>query len=275
VAVLPYTPTLFSILSSLVEEHCGLHYAAQDIELLLDKVALRALERGFESLLDYYYFLRYDAAGKQELDRLVEALVVHETYFFRELGPLRALVETQLEPIIARGGHPRVWCAAASTGEEPITLAMLLAERGLLARVDITASDISERALAHARRGQYGTRSLRAIQPGYGAWLRPVGDRAEVAPELIGTIRWQRINLTAAFPADLGRFDAILCRNALIYFSDETGARVVEKLAAQLAPRGVILVGLSESLLAFGTLLRCEERGGTFFYETVNDKVSS
>jgi chemotaxis protein methyltransferase CheR len=274
VPVLPYTPTLFSILSSLVEDHAGLHYSAQDADVLVDKVAVRALERGFESLLDYYYFLRYDAAGKQELDRLVEALVVHETYFFRELGPLRALVEHQLEPIIARGGRPRVWCAAASTGEEPLTLAMLLAQRGLLGRVELVASDISERALAHARRGQYGPRSLRSLQPGYEAWLRASGDRAEVAADLIGTIRWLRLNLNAAIPAELGRFDAILCRNALIYFSTDTAARVVEKLAAQLEPGGIVVVGLSESLLAFGTLFRCEERGGAFFYEKVNDKVS-
>jgi chemotaxis protein methyltransferase CheR len=272
VPVLPSSPTLFAILSSLIEEHAGLHYGASDAELLTDKVAVRALERGFESLLDYYYFLRYDAAGKVELDRLVETLTVHETYFFRELGPLTALVDHYLEPRVTRGQRPRVWCAASSTGEEPLTLAMLLAARGLAKRVDLFASDISEKTLAHARRGHYGARSLRALQPGFQSWLRIDGERAVVAPELIATIRWQRVNLIEPLPPELVDFDAILCRNTLIYFQPETSARVVERLAARLTPGGVMVVGLSESLLAFGTLFRCEERGGAFFYEKVSSR---
>ena len=82
------------------------------------------------SLLDYYYFLRYDDDGKVELERLVEALLVHETYFFRELEPLQVLVEHFVEPLVKQGMRPRIWCAACATGEEPLTLAMLLASAG-------------------------------------------------------------------------------------------------------------------------------------------------
>src|ERR1700759_1617009 len=128
---LPLSPQVFAILSALIEERTGLHYDVADTELLAERISPRALERNFESLLDYYYFLRYDPAAESELACLVEALVVNETYFFR------VVAEVLVPELLARGIQPRIWCAASSTGEEPLTLAMLLDERGLLERVKI------------------------------------------------------------------------------------------------------------------------------------------
>src|SRR5688572_21458270 len=130
------SPPLFFILRSLVEERAGLHYEERDLELFSSKLQARATDAGFSSPLDYYYFLRYDDPQQRELDALVDALVVNETYFFREVDQLRALCEERLAPAVARGDRPRVWCAAAATGEEPLTLAMLLEERNLLGNVD-------------------------------------------------------------------------------------------------------------------------------------------
>jgi chemotaxis protein methyltransferase CheR len=267
------TDPLFSIWSALIEEHTGIHYGPSDREVLESKLEARASESGFDSLLDYYYFLRYDASSTAELDALVDALVVNETYFFREAEQLRALVSTVLVPLIERGEQPRVWCAACSTGEEPLTLAMLLAEAGLLSKVSILASDIGPRVLARAKEGNYGQRSLRALPPGVaGKWIQITEGRARVARELLAPITWQRLNLTdpQAVAAE-GMFDAIICRNVLIYFSDETVRRVANSLSAALRGAAPLLVGASESLLRFGTLLRCEERGGCFFYVKAND----
>ena len=268
---LPYTPSVFSILSSLVEERAGLTSGPAAAPLLMERASVRAIERGFDSLLDYYYLLRYDPSGGAELDALIDTLVVNETYFFRELKPLVALVDEYLAPKIARGAYPRVWSAASATGEEPLTLAMLLAERNLLGKVELLASDISERALAQARRGEYSGRALRQRQSGYERWLDVRGERATVAPELVRAIRWQRINLVAddELPDPANPFDAILCRNVLIYFTPTTAARVVQRLGERLVRGGVLLVGISESLLSFGTSLVCEERSGAFFYEKV------
>jgi chemotaxis protein methyltransferase CheR len=264
------TPQLFAILGALVEERAGLHYGASAMELFADKVAQRASDAGFESLLDYYYYLRYDPAGGEELDRLVDALLVHETYFFREADQLRALVDEILLPAASRGARPRVWCAAAATGEEPLTLAMMLAERGALGRVEIVASDLSRRALERARAGVFGARSQRALPPEAARWLTRSGDAAVVDPSLRDAIEWRCANLVdPATYAAFGAFDAIACRNVLIYFSDATAHRVVTSLAEHLVPGGHLLVGASESLLRFGTLLRCEERGGAFFYVKV------
>ncbi|WP_164019914.1 CheR family methyltransferase [Pyxidicoccus trucidator] len=265
---LPMSPQVFAILAALIEQRAGLHYGPEDRDLLADKVAARALDAGFDSLLDYYYFLRYDPAGPEALDSLVDSLLVHETYFFREPLPVSVLVTDVLVPAVRAGRRPRVWCAACSTGEEPLTLAMMLADQGILADVELVASDLSPRALERARTGEHNLRSLRALPPGVeGRWMEVREGRPHVKPELVAAVDWRRVNLVdAAAVAALGAFDAILCRNVLIYFRDDTARRVVELLTRALVPGGQLLVGTSESLMRFGTALSCEERRGAFFY---------
>jgi chemotaxis protein methyltransferase CheR len=261
-------PSVLAILRTLIEERTGLHYGVAEQSLLVDKVLMRAEDAGFESLLDYYYFLRYDPEGAAEFDRLIEGLVVGETYFFRELAPLELIVSDFVAPAVARRERPRVWSAACSTGEEPLTLAMLLAERGLLDQVELVASDISQKSLDRARSGRFGRRSLRDERPPFAAkFLTPEGDGYRVDPKLVSTIDWRKVNLSE--PKELPgreRFDVVLCRNALIYFSDETAARIIEGLTGTLRPGGALFVGVSESLLRFGSSLTCEERAKTFFY---------
>ncbi|WP_437940920.1 CheR family methyltransferase [Sorangium sp. So ce341] len=267
---LPISPQVFAIFSALIAEKIGIHYDAGDRELLGDKVSVRAIDAGFDSLLDYYYFLRYDPAGAAELDVLIDALVVGETYFFRELAQLEVAVAELVAPRVSAGERPRIWSAACSTGEEPFTIAMLLAERGLLGRVDLVASDISARALSRARAGVYGPRSIRsnAPPPPFATrWLEVTPDRVVVSAELRAAIDWRRINLLEASDvASLGQFDVIVCRNVLIYFHDNTARWVVANLSGALAADGALLVGISESLLRLGTALACEERGGVFLY---------
>lgn len=264
---LPLSPHVFAILRSLIEERLGIDYSAEDIDLLAGKMSPRVVECGFDNMMDYYYFLRYDAGGTAELDQLAEALVVNETYFFREQDSLRVLCDTLIAPMVKSGMRPRIWSAACSTGEEPLTLAMLLDERDLLGRVELCASDISQRALDRARSGQFRGRSFRALSPALPRWFRGTPESAAVDPRILASISWQRINLLdEATIAKQGKFDVILCRNLLIYFRDEIAAKVVGHLTAALHPDGVLLVGISETLLRIGTSLSCEEHGGCFFY---------
>ncbi|HSU40646.1 MAG TPA: protein-glutamate O-methyltransferase CheR [Polyangiaceae bacterium] len=262
------SPPVFAILSGLIEERFGIHYDAEDRELLADKLAPRAAERGFDSLLDYYYFLRYDAGAQAELAYLAEALVVNETYFFREAPALELTASTFIPELVRQGIRPRVWCAACATGEEPLTLAMLLDAAELLDAVTLIASDISRRALAHAQEGVYLRRSLRAL-PAFaaGRWFTPIENGMRIERRLTEAIDWRRINLIdAATIATLGEFDIVLCRNVLIYFSDATVQTVLDVVAGTLRPNGRVIVGTSESLLRFQSALVCEERGGAFFY---------
>ena len=263
------SPPVLAILSALVEERTGLHYGLLDHDLLGEKVSTRAADAGFESLLDYYYYLRYDPNAEREMDALVDALVVGETYFFRELPPLRVVTELAAD-LVGRGTRPRIWSAACASGEEPLTLAMLLDERGLLGQVELLASDISPRALERARRGRYGARSLREGAPPalVERYLRREPDgTVQVAPELARAVRWCRVNLHDPLQVGaVGLMHLVLCRNVLIYFRDETTVRVVTRLADRLLPGGALLVGVSESLLRFGTGLVCEEHGSVFLY---------
>jgi len=265
---LPLSPQVFAILSSLVEDRTGLHYDVSELQLFGERVSARATERGFESLLDYYYFLRYDADAEGEFALLVEALVVNETYFFRELAPLKVVVTDIVPRLLALGLKPRIWCAACSTGEEPLTLAMLLDEAGILDQVTLVASDISTRVLAHARAGVYRRRSMRSLPPGVlGRWLEGDDNCASVAAHIARAVTWQRVNLADdREPPALGTFDVIICRNVLIYFRDQTIEKVVDRLWRQLTPEGLLLLGASESLLRFKVSFVCEEQRGTFFY---------
>ncbi len=263
------SPQVFAILGALIEERTGIHYNPEDRALLGDKLSGRLAEVGFESFLDYYYFLRYDPAGLAEMDALIESIVVGETYLFREYDQLSFAVEDLILPGVEAGRRPRVWSAACATGEEPFTLAILLEKRGALAQVDLVASDISQRALERARRGILPRRALRHLPPidVSGCLIEAPGGKLELASSIREAVEWHRVNLIdQQAVASLGAFDVIFCRNVLIYFDDATARRVIDHLSAALVPGGALLVGVSESLLRFGTSLVSEERRGSFFY---------
>jgi chemotaxis protein methyltransferase CheR len=266
---LPLSPQVFSILSALVAEHAGLHFGVEHLSVFADKIGGRAVEAGFESLLDYYYYLRYDPGGPVELDALIESLVVNETYLFRELSALETMVTEFILPLVTEGRRPRIWCAASSTGEEPHTVAMLLAARGILDEVELIASDVSVQALERARSGRFSRRAIRQKIPSFAEqWLDVTDQGVAINPRLTKAIAWRRINLMDdATVASLGLFEVVLCRNVLIYFSDATTRRIIDRLGAVLRPNGALFVGISESLLRFGSPLICEERNGVFLYK--------
>jgi chemotaxis protein methyltransferase CheR len=268
-SALSMSPQLFVLFASLVEETAGISYGVDDSELFASKVSDHAIDLGYSSLLDYYYRLRYDDKDGYELRRMIDALLVHETYFFRELPPLVELVDHHLVPICRQRGRARVWSAGCATGEEPYTLAILLEERGVLDQVEIVATDLSAAALARAESGRHSRRALRDGHPAELAarYLEVSPQGVLVAPRIRSAVVFQRVNLVDdAAIARLGAFDAILCRNVLIYFKEPRVLAVVERLASALAPGGLLAVGVAESLLRFGTSLVCEERGGSFFY---------
>ncbi len=275
----PLSHQLFLLLSAFVEERTGLHYSAADNPIFSDKVWMRLEEAGFMSPLDYYYFLRYDPRGAAELAALVDVLVVGETYLFREVDALCAAIDHVIRPSVEERGRARVWSAGCSTGEEPYTLAMLLADGDLLDRVDIVATDVSSRSLARARAGNVTQRSLRALAPGSAIsaplslqrigerWLEPLeGGGARVSPRIVSAIDFRHDSILDPKVLGLENLDLILCRNVLIYFRDDVVRRVVEMFASRLRVGGRLVVGASESLLRFGTALHCEERAGAFFY---------
>jgi chemotaxis protein methyltransferase CheR len=262
------SPPEFSILSGLVEERVGIAYALEDKSIFENKLATRLEETGHETPLDYYYFLRYDDPDGIEFRALTQVLTVHETFFFRELTPLRVAIERLLKPRLDAGGRARVWCAACSTGEEPLSLAMLAASLGCLDRIELIASDLSPAAVRRARAGKFGPRAIRGQVPVWARpYLRDAADGYAVSSEILSAVDFREGNLLDPVQvASLGMLDLVLCRNVLIYFREETARRVVARLAARIKPGGALLIGVSESLLRLNTELQCEEHAGAFVY---------
>src|SRR5215471_5838423 len=111
------------LLRDLIHERTGLFYENGNFDILIEKLAPLVINRGFESFLDYYYLLKYDTAGEEEWKRVLNALSVQETYFWREMPQINAFVN-EIVPSYFSASHPepmRIWCAASASGEEPLT----------------------------------------------------------------------------------------------------------------------------------------------------------
>src|SRR5262249_26224087 len=128
-----------ALIRNLINERTGMSFDNGKSDLLIDKLSPLVIERGFSSYLDYYYLLKYDASAKAEWLNVMNALSVQETYFWREIDPVRALVQTLLPQWYAKnaGAPVRIWSAACATGEEPLTIAIALNEAGWFERAPI------------------------------------------------------------------------------------------------------------------------------------------
>jgi chemotaxis protein methyltransferase CheR len=262
---------VFVILRDLIRDRIGISFEDDRRDLLATKLSDRVRGLGLASFLDYYYLLKYGPAAGEEWPQLTDALSVQETYFWREFDQVRVLVDVLVPAHVAAGRGPvRVWSAACATGEEPLTIAMALAEAGWFGKADVEvwASDASSAALEKARRGVYRERSFRVLPPALREkYFAPADGGWRVAPELHARIRYSSANLLD--PADtlfLASAPFVFCRNVFIYFSAATVARVVRQFADRMPWPGHLFVGASESLLRATTVFQLEEVGGAFVY---------
>jgi chemotaxis protein methyltransferase CheR len=263
---------VFTILRDLIRERTGLHFEAAKREVLADKLSPRALERGFSSFLDYYYLLKYGPGAEDEWPQVMDALSVSETYFWREMDQVHALVDV-LVPQYSLA-HPgkviEIWCAACAGGEEPLTIAMALAEAGWLNRASfrIWATDASPSAIGRAQLGRYRERSFRALPPTLREkYFTPENGDWKVAQPLEAHIAWSRANLmNDGEIAPFIRSPFVFCRNVFIYFDANTIAKTVQKFAASMPRPGYLFTGVSESLVRLSTDFNLRELRGAFLY---------
>ncbi len=258
------------LLRDLIHERVGMHFEENQLELLLEKISPLVIERGFESILDYYYLLKYDAEAEQEWIRLIDRLSVRETFFWREADQIRALVDVLVPRYLAQGTPVRIWSAACATGEEPLSIAIALAERGWLGsgQVEINASDVSEQALQVARTGVYRERSLRNLSPALREKYFVPHDRGSwrIRPDIHQKVRWSSINLMSPEIARLASSRFIFCRNVFIYFSPGAIRKTVKSFADVMPKPGYLFLGAAESLLRVATNFELQEINGAFVY---------
>ncbi|VTT98765.1 chemotaxis protein : MCP methyltransferase, CheR-type, SAM-binding domain, C-terminal OS=Gemmatimonadetes bacterium KBS708 GN=J421_5913 PE=4 SV=1: CheR_N: CheR [Gemmataceae bacterium] len=262
---------VFVLLRDLIRDRIGVSFDDDKRDLLASKLADRLGDLGLKSFLDYFYLLRYGTGAEAEWPRLTDALSVQETYFWREFDQVRALVEVLVPQHVAAGRGPvRVWSAACATGEEPLSIAMALAEAGWFRRaeIEVVASDVSPAALEKARSGVYRERSFRALPPALREkYFEPVSGGWRVDPDLHARVRFVAANLLEpADTAPLACSPFVFCRNVFIYFSTATVARVVQHFAERMPRPGYLFPGVSESLLRATTAFQLEEVGSAFVY---------
>ena len=262
------------LLRDLIAAHAGMHYDAPRLEILRDRLVPLAIERGFDSLLDYYYLLKYDADAATEWPRVMDALSVQETYFWREADHFTALANHIVPGLIERQRRRiRIWSIPCASGEEPLSIAMALTEAGVFdaAQVEIHASDVSDAALAKAQRRRYGPRAFRQLPDTMrDKYFIRETDTHEwmVKPELFARVNsWTRVNIVnGAEIAALSSCDVIFCRNLFIYFTPACVRDVVHGLARLMPSPGYLCVGAAESLLKAGAGFDLQDIGGAYVY---------
>jgi chemotaxis protein methyltransferase CheR len=252
----PMTAEEFRLLSELIYDHCGILFR-EDMRFLLERrlaARVRALE--LADFHAYYRFLRFDAGRRAELEAAVEALTTNETYFFREPHQLQAFREEILPALAqehAATRRLRLWSAGCSTGEEAYTLAMLVLDSGLFSgwQVEVFGTDISRKVLSVARKAVYGRNALREAPAEMVArYFDGQEGRFAVKDEVRALVSFGHLNLLDEHMlAMLARFDAIFCRNVMIYFDLPARRRVLKSFHGRLVAGGYLLLGHSESLI--------------------------
>jgi len=265
------------LLRDLVHERTGLYFDDVRVDVFIERVSPLVLERGFGSLLDYYYFLKHDPTSADEWRKIFDALTVQESFFWRELDQIRVLVDRIVPQYFS--AHPyrplNIWSAACAAGQEPLTIAMALHEAGWFDRggIDIYATDASPRAVGAARKGVYRERSFRSLPPELREkyFLRDAagaGGLVRVSSELHSRVRWGIANLTSEADLALAAMTSpvIFCRNVFIYFSESSARKTVRIFAERMPRPGYLFVGMTESLLQIASDFQLEEIGDTFVY---------
>lgn len=253
------TKDCYDFISALVYEHSRIRLGPDKQPLLSGRLNKRLKELKLNSYEQYCDLLR-SPQGQAELSPLVDLISTNHTHFFREIQHLDYLRDHIIPEFVA--SHPReplrVWSAACSSGEEPYTIAIVLAEYFLKHSErpwGIEATDISTRILAHAKEGIYRkdrvnipdtTLLHRYFQQGIGDYA----DYYRVKDSLRSMVKFHHLNLLhSPYPVAQNQH-VIFCRNVMIYFDQKTQQELVNKLIQQLAPGGYLMVGHSESLLS-------------------------
>ncbi|EGJ11701.1 MULTISPECIES: protein-glutamate O-methyltransferase CheR [Rubrivivax] len=234
----------------------GIHFDENKRYFVDKRLVERIAATGAEDFRSYFIGLRFEAGGS-ELQHLVNAMTVNETYFFREAYQFDCLVNDMLAEVVRRkkpGSRIRIWSIPSSTGEEPYSIAIYLLERWAQIddyEVEILSSDIDTQVLAAAQRGVYSPRSVSQLpRPYLDKYFKRHGEYEwAISEDLVAAVDFSRVNLSE--PADTRRFrdiDVVFCRNLLIYFDDLSRRVAAEAMYDALAPGGFVCLGHSESM---------------------------
>jgi chemotaxis protein methyltransferase CheR len=262
------TPLDYDYLRKLLKDRSGLMLSADKQYLVESRLTPVTRKHGLTSLGELVAKIK---GGNEDLTvDVVEAMTTNESFFFRDKIPFehfRDAIMPHLMTARARERRIRIWCAAASTGQEPYSLAMMVKEmKDKLGgwRVEILGTDISVDVLEKAKAGVY---SQFEVQRGLPIqmlvkYFTQAGDTWQIAPDIRAMVQYRQHNLLAEF-AGFGRFDVVFCRNVLIYFDQETKSSVLNRIARQLDPDSYLVLGAAETVVGLSDAFKPipEKRG--------------
>ena len=254
-----------------LEDACGILLGDNKHYLVQSRLNKMVVDDGVSSLGDLVGRLRRERSGGALREQVIEAMTTNETFWFRDNHPFKILTEEVLPEFSKRKVRtPKIWSAACSTGQEPYSISIIVQEYlrqnlGALNDVQVTATDISPAVIENAKKGYY---DVLAVARGLPVDIKNryfVRDSAhweerwQVSNEIRRRVRFTHGNLLASY-ASLGRFDAIFCRNVLIYFSSESKIDIIKRMADCLNPGGYLFLGASEAISQYSDafeMLRC------------------
>ena len=249
----------FDFIRSLVYERSRISLSSDKRELVSARLGKRLRATNVTTVGEYCRLLQ-SPDQEAELSNLIDAISTNHTFFFRENAHFDFLRSTVLPEMKARAtaerwSHFRVWSAACSSGEEPYSIAITLADSLPNWPWQIEATDISHRVLEKATAGIYRAEAVdrlpkNVVQNHFQRGFGPQDGNFRAKASLRDRIKFQHLNLLQGEPPFAGPFQVIFCRNVMIYFDRPTQEELVEKLARHLVPGGYLFVGHAESLTA-------------------------
>jgi chemotaxis protein methyltransferase CheR len=256
----PMSAKNYQTVSALAYLHSGIVLTDIKQEMVYSRLARRLRElalRDFDG-----YVVRLETGWEEEASEFLNAITTNLTFYFRENHHFEYLAETvipHLKKIHARDRRIRVWSSAASTGEEPYSIAMVLKEGFSESNWDIKilATDLDSNVLATAKAGIYHNDRIATMsKERQRRWFSPVDEEHVIVdPELAKMMTFKRLNLLHEWPMK-GFFDVVFCRNVIIYFDKETQSKLFIKMHKLMGPESHLFIGHSESLLDAASLFK-------------------
>jgi chemotaxis protein methyltransferase CheR len=247
----------YAVLSQLLKERSGLVLAPEKEYLVENRLSPVARRNGFANVAELIGRLAGPAPDALKVE-VTEAMMNNESFFFRDKLPFDRMHDFILPDLFRRRAAKRqlrIWSAAASTGQEPYSIAMLLAERTEFTgwRIDILATDISRDALEKGRAGLYSQFEVQRGLPiqKLMSHFTQVADQWQIDAGMRARVEFRQLNLLADF-STLGTFDIVFCRNVLIYFDQATKIDVLGRIRRVTANDGYLILGAAETLVGLG-----------------------
>jgi len=272
------TPAEFDILSKYIIEISGIALSKGKEYLIETRLNPLMDQLGCTSYSDLHRKAKYDL--KKDIEKkIIDAISTNETYFFRDKAPFTLIQHKIIPDLIDKRSKNRtilkpsirLWSAANSTGQEIYSIAMVLDEIGVTPQkyqIKLLGTDISDAAIAQASYGKYNKFEVaRGLDPRLlNKYFIQDGDYWKIKDEIRAMVQFQKMNLMKPF-VGLGKFDIILCRNVMIYFTEEDRRKIYSNIAKVLEPDGYLIIGATESLANNSDLFVSKRYLNSIFYQ--------